>query len=70
MTGDDFLPSPRTPYLDKSKYISIDGLKEGEINPFAFSARIQTHKIDNPTYKEVVRCPEGERKLWDVDMVT
>ena len=33
------------------------------------SAKVQTHHSDTPTYKDILRLPEEEKKLWDVSMV-
>jgi hypothetical protein len=55
-------------YLDRDSYLTSDGTIE-EIHPYDFSAKVQTHLTDNPTYKDILRLPEEERKLWDVTMV-
>ena len=55
-------------YLDRDSYVTSDGTIEG-LHPYAFSAKVQTHSTDNPTYKDILRLPEEERKLWDVAMV-
>ena len=55
-------------YLDRDSYLTSDGTIE-EIHPYAFSAKVQTHSTDNPTYKDILRLPEEERKLWDAAMV-
>lgn len=60
--------SPAMEYLDRSSYVSKDGTIEG-IHPYAFSAKVQTHGPVNPTYKDIIRLPEEEKKLWDVAMV-
>ena len=39
------------------------------IHSYAFSAKVQTHNSDTPTYKDILRLPEEERKLWDASMV-
>ena len=60
--------SPVTRSLAKDTYLSEDGTLEN-IHPYAFSAKVQTHNSDIPTYKDVLRLPEEENKLWDVAMV-
>ena len=60
--------SPAMNYLDKVTYATDDGKIEG-IHPYAFSAKVQTHGSDNPTYKDIIRLPEEEKRLWDVTMV-
>ena len=57
-----------TQYLDRDTYLSEDGLV-GNIHPYGFSAKVQTHTADNPTYKDIIRLPEEERKLWEAAMV-
>ena len=49
-------------YLDKYSYITSDGTVEG-IHPYVFSAKVQNHSRDNPTYKDILRFPKEERKL-------
>ena len=34
-----------------------------------FSAKVQNHTADNPSYKDIMQLPEEERKLWDEAMV-
>ena len=60
--------SPATRSLDKDMYVSEDGTTEN-IHPYAFSAKVQTHSSDTPTYKDILRLPEEEKKLWDASMV-
>ena len=48
--------------------MSEDGVV-GKLHPYAFSAKVQTHTADNPTYKDILRVPEEERKLWDAAMI-
>ena len=55
--------SPETRYLEQYSYLSLDGTVENT-HPYAFSAKFQTHDSDNPTYKDIMRLPEEERKLW------
>ena len=57
-----------TQYLDSTSYVSENGLI-GDIYPYVFSAKVQTHTSDNPTYKDIVRLPDEERKLWDAAMI-
>ena len=55
-------------YLNKHSYVTSDETIE-DIHPYAFSAKVQTHNSDNPTYKDILRLPEEERKLWNIAMV-
>ena len=55
-------------YLDRDSYVTSDGTIEG-LHPYAFSAKVQTHSTDNPTYKDILRLPDEERKMWDVARV-
>ena len=38
------------------------------IHHYIFTAKIQTHKDDTPTYKEILKCLDEEKKLWVVVM--
>ena len=49
-------------------YLSEDGLA-GDMHLYEFSAKVQTHTADNPTFKDILRLPEEERKLWDAAMI-
>ena len=60
--------SSSTRYLDRKLFVSESGLI-GDMHPYAFSAKVQTHTSDNPTYKDIVRLPDEERKLWDAAMI-
>ena len=59
--------SPATRYLTRDSYLSESGLME-DVHTYAFSAKVQTHTSDNPTYTDTVQLLEEERKLWDVAM--
>ena len=61
--------SPATRFLASSSYVSDGGTIEEDIHPYAFSAKVQTHCTDNPTYKDILRLPEKEKRLWDIAMV-
>ena len=39
------------------------------IHPCAYVAKVQTHAMDNPTYKNTLRADDDERKLWDESMI-
>ena len=60
--------SSSTRYLDRKLFVSESGLI-GDMHPYAFSAKVQTHTSDNPTYKDIVRLPDEERKLLDAVMI-
>ena len=68
MQDGDFNPSHATNYLIRSAYVSEDNMVEN-IHPYALSAKVQTHKSDNPTYKDILRLPEEERLVWEEAMV-
>ena len=40
-----------------------------DIHPLAFVAKVKSHDDDNPTYTDVLRCSDDERKLWDAVVV-
>ena len=35
----------------------------------ALVAKVQSHDTDNPTYSDILRCEDEERKLWDAAMI-
>ena len=39
------------------------------MHPLGFTAKVQYHCVDNPTYSDIRRCTERDSKLWDVVMV-
>ena len=49
--------------LKSDRYVSEDNYVDSR-RPFAFSAKIQSSKQDNPTYNNIIQIPEEERKLW------
>ena len=55
-------------YLNQSSYIT-NGFSVGNDHPYGFSAKVQTHLDDNPTYNGILRSDLDERKLWDEAMV-
>ena len=55
-------------YLNQSSYIA-NGFSVGNDHPYGFSAKVQTHLDDNPTYNGILRSDLDERKLWDEAMV-
>ena len=59
---------PAVNSLYKDLYVTSGGTIEG-IHPYEFSAKVQTHSSDNPIYKDILRLPEEERKLWADVMV-
>ena len=61
--------SPATRFLVANYYASDDGAIETDIHLYAFSAKVQTHCTYNPSYKNILRLPKEERKLWDVAMM-
>ena len=54
--------------LDATCYVSRDRTIEN-MYPFVFTAKMQAHALDNPTYGDDQRPPPLERKLWDDTMV-
>ena len=60
--------STATRYLVKNIYVTEDGTREN-VYPYALSAKVQVHNSNTPTYKDILRLPEEERKLWDDFMV-
>ena len=49
-------------------YLTDDDTLEG-IYPYVYIAKVQTHVMDNPTYKDIIRVDDEERRLWDDSMV-
>ena len=60
--------SPAKNYLDKDSYLTEDGIMKYFL-PYSFSTKVQTHESDTPTYKDILRLPEEERKLLEAFMV-
>ena len=60
--------SPATRSLEKEIFLTEDSIIEN-VHSYAFSAKVQTHNLDTPTYKDILRLPEEERNLWDNFMV-
>ena len=54
--------SPATRFLASNSYVSDSGTIEEYIHPYDFSAKVQTHCTDNPTYKDILRLPEEKKK--------
>ena len=56
-----------------SYFASVTFLSEEEtmedLHPCAFISKVQTHELDNPTYKDILRGSEEERHQWDEAMV-
>ena len=40
------------------------------MHPLAYTTKIQAHDADNPTYSDILRCEDEERKLWEAAMIT
>ena len=68
LKGDGFQSTPATRFLKQSTYLSADETYE-DIHPLAFVAKVQSHNTDNPTYSDILRCEDEERKLWDAAMI-
>ena len=54
--------------MNSTEYVSADSTVES-MHPYALSAKIQTHKCDTPTYKDIFRLLEEEGSLWDDAMI-
>ena len=66
--------STRFSFSSASSYFaSVSYLTEEEtvedLYPCAFISKVQTHELDNSTYKDILRGSEKERELWDEAMV-
>ena len=59
--------SSASSYFTKNTYVSEDGTIE-DIHPCAFTAKVQTHNQDDPTYKDIMRGSASEREQWDEAM--
>ena len=66
--GSGFTSTPATHAVNQHAYLSRDGTYE-DVHPLAFIAKVQSHDADNPTYSDVLRCDNEERKLWDAAMI-
>ena len=55
-------------YLNQSSYI-FNGFSVGNDHPYGFTANVQTHLDNNPTYNCILHSTPDERKLWDEVMV-
>ena len=60
--------SSATRYLDKNTYLTTDDTIE-YVHPYAFFSKVKKYDPYTPTYKDILRLPEEERKLWDAAMV-
>ena len=62
LDGEGFKSTPATRALDHHRYLTSDDTYE-DIHPLAFVAKVKSHDDDNPTYTDVLRCSNDERKL-------
>ena len=62
--GEVFKSTPETRLFEKHKYLPEDDTYE-DVHPLAYSTKVHSHAADNPTYSNILRCEDGERKLWD-----
>ena len=49
-------------------YFSSDETRES-VHPYAYTVKMQTHKNDTPTYKDILQRSTEERSLWDAARV-
>ena len=54
--------------MNQHTYLSGDETYK-DIHPLAFMTKVQSHDADNPTYSDILRCEDEERKLWDAAMI-
>ena len=40
------------------------------MHTLAYTTKIQVHDADNPTYSDILRYEDEERKLWEAAMIT
>ena len=66
--GEVFKSTPTMRALNQYTYLSEDGTYEN-VHPLAFMVKVQSHDADNPTYSDVLRCEDEEKKLWDTAMI-
>ena len=69
LTTSKFKPTSVTCALDKDVYLSKDSTYENTPHPLVFTAKVQFHQLDSPTYSDIRRGSDNERKLWDYAMI-
>ena len=62
LCGSGFQPTPATHIVNQHTYLLKDETYE-DVHPLAFMAKVQSHDADNPTYSDILRCDNEERKL-------
>ena len=67
-TGHSFKSSPASRILGKMEYLSSDETRES-IHPCVYTVKMQTHRNDTPTHKDILQISSEERSLWDAAMV-
>ena len=67
-TGDDFKPSPTSRTIKKMAYLSSDETRD-DIHPCAYTVKMQTHRNNTPTCKDILQRSSEEQILWDAAMV-
>ena len=60
--------SSASSYFASALYLTEEETLE-DLHPCAFISKVQTHKLDNPTYKDILRGSEEDGQLWDEAMV-
>ena len=68
LKGMDFNQHQLQDFLKQSTYLSADETYE-DIHPLAFVAKVQSHNADNPTYSDILRCEDEEKKLCNATMI-
>ena len=61
-TGDELKSSPSSRTIDKMAHLSSDETRE-DIHPCAYIVKMQTHRNDTPTYKDILQSSSEERIL-------
>ena len=51
-------------YHERDTFVSEDGTIEG-MHPYAFIAKVYTHRVDNPTYNDIFRGSSTEKLAWE-----
>ena len=69
LTTSEFKPTSVNRAVNNDVYLSKDSTYENTPHPLAFTAKVQSHQLDSPTYSDIWRGSDDERKLWDAAMI-
>ena len=69
LTTSEFKSTSVTYDLKKHVHLSKENTYENTSHPLAFTAKVQSHQSDIPTYSDILWGSEDKRKLWDASMI-